>query len=277
MTAEENIYLVEGCEGGGPEEHHQEDPWQEVYRAIQNRLILQADAVGIEEHSLNGDAVPCVIVNLKGIKCLMPLSESGEEKITGLRRLVGRKLAFRVIGIDREANLAVISRRAALEQWAAKTWKEIKEGDVRRGVVENVNPYRAELNIGGIKATLEARDMSWGWVEDARSLMRIGDHLDVKIKEVDSENKKLRVSLKEVLPDPWPSVPSKYIKGGEYLGRITGIMEYGVFVNLEPGVDALVKLPRFGDPEIGKKALIRIDEINVEKRWIKGRLVRLLY
>jgi small subunit ribosomal protein S1 len=271
----EKMPLAEGYEETKNEVR--EDPWQLIYRAVQNRLILQETAVGIEEHDLNGEKVPCVIVDLDGVKCLMPHGESGEEKPAALRRLVGRKIVFRVIGLDRESNLAVISRKAALEQMAAQTWKEIKEGELRTAVVQNVNPYRAELDVGGIKVELPAKEISWGWVNDARNIIKTGDRLKVKVTEVDVENKKIKVSLKEALPDPWPKVPEKYSVGGEYLGNITGVMEYGVFVNLEQGVDALVKLPKYGDPEPGKKALVRIDEINPEKRWIKGKLIRLIY
>lgn len=259
--------------------------WQEIYGAYQNKKILQKQVVAIEEHRTAEGATPCLIIRWgEEIKGIVPAQATGIEGETSLivknkmRKLVGRNVVFRVIGIDRDNNLCILSRKAAIDQMAARTWKSIHEGDIKAAVVRETKPYGVKVNIGGIETTIPASDLSHGWVNDVRDLFRPGDTFDVLIKKADREAKTLEVSLKALLKDPWETVGERYSVDGEYLGKITTVAEFGVFINLETGIDMLVAMPQSEQTrsflEKGAEALARITSIDTDKRKIYGRLIR---
>ena len=160
----------------------------------------------------------------------------------------------------------------------AKTWKTIQEGDKKTVVVRETKPYGVKVNVGGIEATISASELSHGWINDVRDVFKVGDRFDVVVKKADKEEKKLVLSLKALLEDPWERVGERYSVDGEYLGKITTIAEFGVFINLETGIDMLVAMPQSettrGLLEKGAEALARITSVDLNKRKIYGRLVR---
>lgn len=281
------------------------DPWPDIYAAWQNRNslrgVMQDVVSAVEEYELDGENELCLVVMKDGAKGIIPLKESGipepegEEEYNSrprLRQLVGRVVAFKVMGIDRDHDLFVASRKAALEEMAQRTWEEIEEGQVKTATVRLVTPYRVIVDIGGIQAVISPNELSWGWVNDPRDVVQVGESFDVKIIQVDRENMKVRASLKELLPNPWERVPQKYRVGNEYLGTVTGVREFaretdgeainasgsdifvGVFVELEPGVTVLCPPMRFQQVVPGDKVIVRINRVRPEERRMSGSLVR---
>ncbi len=277
---------TEGYIGQEKMAYDSSEHWQEIYGAYQNKKILQKQVVAIEEHRTAEGVTPCLVIRWgEEIKGIVPAAATGIEGDTPIiiknkmRKLVGKNIVFRVVGIDRESNICVLSRKAAIEQMAAKTWKSIQEGDVKPAVVRETKPYGVKVNIGGIETTIPAAELSHGWVKDVRDIFKAGDTFDVLIKTVNQEEKKLVVSLKALLKDPWETVGERYSVEGEYLGKITTVAEFGVFINLETGIDMLVAMPQSeqtrGMLEKGAEALARITNIDTEKRKIYGRLIRI--
>ncbi|MGB9804937.1 hypothetical protein, partial [Desulfofundulus sp.] len=115
-----------------------DENWLKIYASRQNRGIIEELVVGIEKHDLYEETIPCLRVNIGNVKGLVPIQEAGVETRDELRRLVGQKLPFIVIGIMEEANLCLLSHKAAVQRLAARTWKEIKEGQVREARVTRV-------------------------------------------------------------------------------------------------------------------------------------------
>lgn len=248
--------------------------WPEIYAARQNSTIMQEMATAVETHWLDGEDIPCLVVMLGNIKGLIPLQESGCEKKDQLRKLVGQIVAFKVITFDRDEELVLLSRSRALEHMARVTWERLEKGQVRTAVARAVYPKTAELDIGGILVTLPVEEFSWGWTDDMRDHLQEGDAFDVKITKVDKENKQVSVSLKELLPCPWPDAATRYQEGNEYLGTVSGIEEFGIFVNLEPGVDALAPQMKFGAPQKGDRVLVRIYKIRPAEHKINARIIK---
>lgn len=259
--------------------------WQEIYGAYQNKKILQKQVVAIEEHESKDGTTPCFVIRWgESIKGLIPAQATGIEGKTALiiknkmRKVVGKRVVFAVIGIDRENNLCMLSREAALDSMSAKTWKNLKEGTTKVAVVRETKPYGVKVNIGGIETTIPAAELSHGWINDVRDVFSVGDTFDVLVTKADPEEKKLEVSLKSLLKDPWETVGNKYSVDGEYLGKITTVAEFGVFLNLEEGIDILVAMPQSEQTRSmlvkGADALVRITSIDQDKKRIYGRLVR---
>ena len=293
-----DVFLGEGY-NGQETKSFDEAHWQEVYQAYQNKRIIKGEVSAIETVELkqgdkNQQNELCMIVYFGDtIKGIIPAVESGIMDKTGknpetgairlkasMSNLMGRSVVFKVKIIDRQNSIVLLSRKDALEHMKGITWKKIKVDDTVNAIVRRVNPYIAVLNIGGIEAMLPAKEMSHGWVWDARELLKVDDNIQVKITELDKDNNKLTVSLKAILSDKWPQAIMKYAKGGEYLGKVSGIKEYGVFINLESSVDALIRLPKsektLAKMRTGMKVSIRISDIDNKQRRIQGTLVKIL-
>jgi ribosomal protein S1 len=254
-------------------------------------------------------AIPCLVMMHGHIKGLIPVQEAGmdsavrnlvrafikfkrgrsqndgndpvlsdkdmtEIKKRALSTLIGQLVAFKVIGIIEESDIFLASRKQAIEVMQKITWDTISAGEVRTAVVRKVSPRSCILDIGGVLTRLDKKDMSWGWVYDTRSLVEVGDNIDVKVLSVDRENKTVRVSLKELRPKPWPDVLKRYQVGSTHLGTVAGKQHYGIFVNMEPGFDVLCKLRRFDDVEVGDWVSVKIFEMNQEKEEARGIIVR---
>jgi ribosomal protein S1 len=286
--SDKNYYISDETEGYVGQEkltNDNSEHWQEIYGAYQNKKILQKQVVAIEEHRTPEGDTPCLIIRWdNGVKGIIPAQATGISGDTALiiknkmRKLVGKNIVFRIIEVDRENGLCLLSRKDAIDQMTAKTWKTIQEGDKKTVVVRETKPYGVKVNVGGIEATISASELSHGWINDVRDVFKVGDRFDVVVKKADKEEKKLVLSLKALLEDPWERVGERYSVDGEYLGKITTIAEFGVFINLETGIDMLVAMPQSettrGLLEKGAEALARITSVDLNKRKIYGRLVR---
>lgn len=202
--------------------------------------------------------------------------------IMKMRAMVGQLVAFKVKKIDRENNLCILSRKDALEHMQSITWKEIREGDVREAVVRQVTQYLVYLNVGGIETKMPVREAGHGHILDAREVFKEGEIIEVQVLKVDPEKRKIAVSSKALKTgtDIWKTIVSRYSVNGEYLGTLTGIIDKGMFINLERDVDVFVAHPRNSQLrlklKIGQKAIVRITGMNPDKQRLFGRLSRII-
>jgi len=272
MSVELKRVLIEGYQEDKIEREDYDEAWAQIYAAKQNNLILQSEITGFEV-VLNR---LCGIVYVGNVRGIIPLEYSGVDEPQKFRDMIGEPVAFKIVSYDREGNTFVASRKDAIEHMASVTWKRLEQDAVITAVVRRVERKLLTVDIGGIQVELPVQEFTYGWIEDLREVVQPGDHLKVKVVELDKDNKKVSVSKKAVEPCPWPECTKRYMKGGEYVGRVSGVAEYGIFVNLEPGVDALVPHMRFGRLRRGDRVLIRIREIDVVKHHIHGRIKKKL-
>ncbi|MHB1418243.1 MAG: S1 RNA-binding domain-containing protein [Bacillota bacterium] len=272
--------VVEGLTDDTEKKQFTQNAWVEIYAARQNGTILQGTAVAVEEHHINDQTIPCLIVQLGSIKGLIPISEADlperKEQVPWLikrdmRNLIGQKVAYKVLTFDRDAELVLLSRKKAREQMAKQTWGRLEEGEPVTCVVRSIGFKKATVDIGGVDAVLKAEEVSWGWTDDMRDVFQTGDAFDVLVTAVNKENKTVEISLKQLRPSPWPDAATRFERNNEYLGMVTGIMEFGVFVNLNiPGVDALCKQPRLLEVIKGDSVVVKITEIDPKAEHING-------
>lgn len=268
----------------------EKDYWQDVIRAEQNRLIVQEPLEGIEIHF----DIPCAIVYMGNIKGIIPVHEFGinkenyvnsredladKEKLNNsyrfLRSMTGQKIAFIIKGHDKENNLFTASRKEALEFMKKRAEEELAAGSKTIAVVRNVNPYRAIADIGGIPAVLLSAEYQHGWTDDLTEHVQVGDHIMVKIIDFDREKGRALVSRKALIPDPWENLELR--EKCEYACEIMGVRENGCFfrVKTKSGyVDGFLKHPRHELLNRGDKALVRILNIDKDKRRIFGLYLR---
>jgi small subunit ribosomal protein S1 len=255
------------------ENSHVDQTWKEIYRAYTNRMIMQARMVGMEIKL----GKPCAVVRLNHVTGYIPLDLSGFDNTKQMENFIGEVIAFKILNYDRDGDVFTASRVAALEHMAGLTWKRIAVGQIAPAVVRRVDPKRLRLDIGGILVNVPATEVDYGWVDDLREKYRTGDQVKVKIMEVNLEKKEIKVSMKALKRDPWPDCTRRYRLHAEYVGTISGIEEYGVFVRLENGVDSLCRHPR--NQTIlhkGDEVLVRITNIDVENKHFSGKILKKL-
>lgn len=264
--------LIEGYREENEQHVVVDEDWQQIYAAKQNSLVLQSDLLGIE---VKLDKA-CGIVNVGHVRGLIPLEFSGVKDAHELKALVGQPVAFKIVRYDRDGETFIASRQEALEHMANITWKRLEPDAPTLAVVRAVERREALVDIGGIALTVPVQEYAYGWTDDMRDVVKPGDVWRVKVTELDKAAKTVSVSRKALLKNPWPDCSKRYTKGGQYVGRVSGLMEYGVFVNLEPNVDALVAHARLQEVKRGDKVLLRIAEVEVRTQRIHGRIVRKL-
>ena len=267
-----------------------DDSWPEIYSAFQNKTILQVEAKGVRNHAVQGKEIPCVQVHYDNVTGIIPANESGLngfpqdpaeiEMLPDLdKRKILRSLENRIVGlpvwililaVDKENKFFLASRKRALEIMATHTWNRLKEGEIIAGTVREVYPKSAVIDIGGIETKVGASEIAWGWVEDARNILERGKTYQVKVLSVDPEQEHVEVSLKQAQPSPWPECAKRYVKGGIYSGTVSGVIDKGVFVNLEPGVDIFVHHPKFTRVKKGDKVRVLIHRVDIESQRIYG-------
>jgi small subunit ribosomal protein S1 len=159
---------------------------------------------------------------------------------------MGKRLKFKVIKFNRKRNNIVLSRRILLEEerklLREGTLKSIQEGSVVEGTVKSLTDYGAFIDLGGMDGLLHITDIAWGRIGHASEKLSVGDRIKVKVLHFDREKEKVSLGLKQALPDPWDSVPKKYPVGSRIKGKIINVTDYGVFVELEEGVEGLVHI-----------------------------------
>jgi len=150
----------------------------------------------------------------------------------------------RVTKLNRRRGNVVVSRRVILEEELhakrAALMDTLSEGQIVHGHVKNVTDYGAFVDLGGIDGLLHLTDLSWGRVKHPFDVVKPEQELEVMILKFDKEKQRISLGLKQLTPDPWVGAAEKYPAGGKVQGKIVGIVDYGVFVELEQGIEGLV-------------------------------------
>ena len=179
-----------------------------------------------------------------GLKAFLPGSQVDLRPVRDLDQFIGKQLELKIIKLSRKRGNIVLSRRILLEDERAEmkreTLKTIEEGQQAVGIVKNITDYGAFIDLGGIDGLLHITDMSWGRVNHPSEVVSLGDTIKVLILNYDKEKERVSLGHKQITPDPWDSVKIKYPSNGRVRGRVVSITDYGVFLELEHGIEGLV-------------------------------------
>src|SRR6202047_1193334 len=179
-----------------------------------------------------------------GVRAFLPGSQFDLRPTQNLDDLTGTDVQVRVTKLNRRRGNVVVSRRALLEEELhakrAQLMETLTEGQVVHGHVKNVTEYGAFVDLGGIDGLLHLTDLSWGRVKHPSDVVKPEQELDVIILKFDKEKQRVSLGLKQLAADPWVNAAEKYPAGGKVRGKIVGVVDYGVFVELEQGIEGLV-------------------------------------
>src|SRR6202008_4288717 len=183
-----------------------------------------------------------------GVRAFMPASRSGGRDAADMEKLVGQEIRCRIIKLDVTDEDVVVDRRAVAEEEERsakdKFYSQIKEGDTVSGTVRSLTDYGAFVDVGGVDALLHVSDIAWGRVNKPADVLSVGQAVEVKVLKVaaDSDKRRISVGLKQLQPHPWDAVAEKFKAGERVRGTVTRLVEFGAFVELEPGIEGLIHI-----------------------------------
>ncbi len=183
-------------------------------------------------------------VDIDGIEAFMPASQVDLRYIESLDDYVNKELEFRIEKFNPK-NI-VVSRRVILEEEREKKekefWEKVREGDVIEGEIKRITKFGIFVDMGGHEGLVHISNISWDMVNDLSSLFKVGDMVKAKIIEVDRDNKKIGLSIKDLKEDPWKNVEEKYKEGQKVTGNVVKLEKFGAFISLEEGIRALIPI-----------------------------------
>ena len=210
-------------------------------------------------------------VDINGIEAFLPGSQIDSRPIRGLDTYIGQDVEAKIIKFSRRRNNIVLSRKVitdvAVNEQKAETLGKIDIGYVVEGTIKNLTEYGAFVDIGGIDGLLHVTDMSWGRLQNPADNFKVGEQLQVKVLKLDREKEKVSLGYKQLLPDPWSTVAEVYPVDSRVKGKVSSVTEYGIFVELEPGVEGLVHVSEISWSKRGanpKRQFHKGDEVEVQ-------------
>jgi len=209
--------------------------WSSLEEAFAQKAAVSGTVTAVVKGGLTVDI---------GMRAFMPSSRSGTRDAAEMEKLVGQEITCRIIKLDTEEEDVVVDRRVLVEEQAGALLKsrlsELKDGDVVRGEVRSLTSYGAFVDLGGIDGLLHVSDISWSRVNAPEDVVSVGEQLELKILSIDFESKRISLGLKQLQPEPWDAAVETYTAGQRITGTVTRLMDFGAFVELEPGIEGLI-------------------------------------
>jgi small subunit ribosomal protein S1 len=253
-------------------------------RAQYERAWGQVQKVTDEGGTVKGTVIEVVkgglIVDI-GLRGFLPASLVDLRRVRDLDPFIGQEIEAKVIELDRNRNNVVLSRRAYLEEEQAEQraafLDDLKEGEIRSGVVSSVVNFGAFVDLGGMDGLVHVSEMSWQHITHPSEMVKVGDKVNVRVLEVDRERERISLSIRQTLEDPWEVFSRDNNVGDVIDGMVTKTVPFGAFVSVSDGVEGLVHVSeiaihRVESPElelsIGQPVKVKITEKEDERRRI---------
>ncbi|MDR2163574.1 MAG: bifunctional 4-hydroxy-3-methylbut-2-enyl diphosphate reductase/30S ribosomal protein S1 [Clostridiales Family XIII bacterium] len=229
--------------------------WEDINKALEDKETLEVNVI----KEVNGG----VIASFHEINGFIPMSQLSDRYVETAEEFIGKPLTVKVMRVDPKRNKVVFTHKAVLneirQQRMMEIWDTINVGDIIDGKVMRFTEYGAFVDIGGIDGLLHISEISWGKLRHPEEVLAIDQEIKVKVLSMNKEKEKISLGYKQNLPEPWSVINDKYQVGQTISGKAVQIKDYGVFVELEPGLDGLVHIS-----EIAYKRVNNIeDEITV--------------
>jgi small subunit ribosomal protein S1 len=235
--------------------------WDDVKTACEHNKPIQGTVLSRVKGGLSVDI---------GIPAFLPGSQVDIRPIRDLDKFVGQTMMFNILKYDRKRNNVVLSRKSILEvereAEKVETLERLEAGKIVEGVIKNITDYGIFIDLGGIDGLLHVTDISWGRITRPADNFSRGETIRVKVLSFDREKERVALGLKQLMENPWETIESRFPVAVIVSGKVVNITDYGVFVELEPGVEGLIHISEmFWTREMKhpSKVLSLGDQINV--------------
>ncbi|MGB5014475.1 MAG: S1 RNA-binding domain-containing protein, partial [Pyrinomonadaceae bacterium] len=237
--------------------------WDDIEKAFNEEATVKGIVVDKTKGGLR--------VDINGVEAFLPGSQIDSRPIYSLDQYKGQEIEAKIIKFSRRRNNIVLSRKVLTDEVVnaqkAETMSKIDVGYVIEGTIKNLTEYGAFVDIGGIDGLLHVTDMSWGRLHHPGDMFKVNDHIQVKVLKLDRERDKISLGYKQLQPDPWSTVIEVYPVNTKLKGKVSSVTEYGVFVELEAGVEGLVHVSEISwsrRSQSPKRLFNRGDEVEVQ-------------
>ncbi len=211
--------------------------WEKIEKAYHEESPVEGVIVARVKGGFNVDV---------GVPGFLPGSHVDIRATRNLDKFVGKTDRFIILKYNQVRGNVVVSRKAMIEKereaLKKDTLKILEEGVILEGVVKNITGYGAFVDVGGIDGILHITDMSWGRINHPSDLVKVGESIKVVVLKFDPERERISLGMKQITPDPWESVESKFAIGSRVQGKVVGLTDYGAFVELDKGIEGLVHI-----------------------------------
>jgi small subunit ribosomal protein S1 len=211
-------------------------------------------------------------VDVNSIRGFMPISQIDLYRVENPEQFVNQRLLCLVTEVNPEERNLVLSRRALLEkqreEMRDKLWNELAEGQVRQGIVRSIKDFGAFVDLGGVDGLLHVSEMSWQRVQDVSSIVQPGQSIRVVVLKIDPERRKVSLGLKQLTASPWDNVTDKYHVGQVVTGKVSRLMDFGAFVELEPAIEGLIHIS-----ELAPQRVFRVSDIVKEGQEVQVKVL----
>ncbi len=250
--------------------------WDVFNKSLDSNEIIEAKGLEINKGGL--------IVLYSGVRGFIPSSQFGKAYLGNLNQLKGKKIKVKIIEVDKEKNRLIFSEKLVSEakELALKDQaiKSVKVEEEYNGVISGVMSFglfitvevaiKGKKSLGLIDGLVHISEISWEKVNHPKDFYKIGERVKVKVMSVDENGQKLNLSIKQLTSDPWNDIELKYPAGTTISGTISRVEPFGIFVNLEPGIDGLIHYTRIKNEtkkfNKSEKISVTVETIDKENR-----------
>ncbi len=209
--------------------------WDTIVKAFDDNDLVEGNIV----KKVKGG----FLIDSMGIEGFLPASLSAFKGVPE-KDILNRTFKFKIVKINKLRYSIILSRREAVQKEKEKAkeriWKELVVGGLCPGTVKAITDFGAFIDLGGVDGLLHITDMSWSKISHPSEIVAVGDRLEVLVLNIDKESNKVTLGLKQRFPDPWQEIDKKFSPGLKVKGKVVNILPYGVFVELEKGIEGLI-------------------------------------
>ena len=212
--------------------------WEELKHFCENEEPVKGKVVKRVKGGL--------VVDLGVIQAFLPGSQADVQPIKNFDDFIGKEFDFQIVKVDEVRKNLVVSRKAILEESLNEKRQElmtkIEIGAELEGLVKNITDFGAFVDLGGVDGLIHITDFSWGRINHPSEIVEIGQKINVQVIDFNKETSRISLGLKQLVDNPWESIPEKYKVGDIVKGEIVSIMNYGIFIELEKGIEGLIHI-----------------------------------
>lgn len=258
---------------------------REIFRSKEEKRILTGFILGIEDeyYKLKDTYIPCAIVWFGNVKVLIPITHLGVSKLSKslIRGMLNAEIDFVVIEYDNISNIAIASRVLAMNLRAKIELPKLKENDIVKVRIVGVSNKHIIVDLYGKEVIIKAEELKHTFIVNAKDDFKTGDSLIVRIKKINVDNNEFELSAKEFTTNPFKNIRNYITENSEYTGKVIAFPKNksGIIVQLDNvEVTCMCRIPaKFNNyPHLKEKVLIKITEIQENKKFIYGYLMRII-
>lgn len=257
----------------------QAEDWTRAERLMQDGTVWEGEVI---EANRGGLIIP--FGNLRGFVPAshvvdLPRGVSETERKDFMMSHITQPISVKIIEVNRKRRRLVLSQRDAVQEQRTslkeKLLSELKEGEAREGIISGLRDFGAFVDLGGADGLIHISELAWHRIRHPREVVNIGDKVKVYILSLDREGKRIGLSLKRLQENPWAKIEEQYHIGQLVIGRVSRVAQFGAFVNLEPGIEALLHNSQISNPPpqnaenlffVGQQLLLRIISIESDRQ-----------